>query len=255
MVTLGGFRLYREGAELPPVAFRREKALHLFQFLLTERRQPLHKEAIVDRLWPELEAAAADRDFKVALNALLAVIEPGRSARQPFRHVRRVGLAYALDTTAIALDAEELEAQVARGNALLKTDEAAAISAYAAVDALYAGEYLPERRFEDWAGAERERLQTLALSTLTRLSGLLLARAPLESLRLARRVLAADPGFEDAYRLEMRAHAALGNRALALRAYRRCAEHLRREYGVEPLPDTTRLARELERSAPSATGL
>lgn len=52
------------------------------------------------------------------------------------------------------------------------------------------------------------------------------------------RLLALDPGWEDAYRIQMLAHLAQGNRALALRTYQLCVEVLDREFGVEPLPET-----------------
>ncbi|MEZ4681674.1 MAG: bacterial transcriptional activator domain-containing protein [Caldilineaceae bacterium] len=35
---------------------------------------------------------------------------------------------------------------------------------------LYHGDYLPERRYEDWTSAEQERLQLLALNTMTTLA-------------------------------------------------------------------------------------
>jgi DNA-binding SARP family transcriptional activator len=58
---------------------------------------------------------------------------------------------------------------------------------------------------------------------------------------LAWRVLENDRAHEDAYRLLMRAHAALGERSSALRIYTRCVAVLREELGVEPLPETVAL--------------
>jgi DNA-binding SARP family transcriptional activator len=116
-----------------------------------------------------------------------------------------------------------------------------AIACYDAAVKLYHGDYLPERRYEDWTSAERERLQLLALNTMTTLADLLLTRTPLESIRLAQRVLAVDPVWEDAYRVLMRAFVAQQNRPLALRTYERCMAVLDEEFGVEPLPETTTL--------------
>lgn len=52
-----------------------------------------------------------------------------------------------------------------------------------------------------------------------------------------------DPVSEDAARRLMRLHYLRGDRSAALRAYSRCAEVLRREFGVDPLPETQDLAR------------
>src|SRR5690606_21859583 len=40
--TLGGFRVWRGGDEVPTTAWGREKAIHLFQFFITMRRQYVH---------------------------------------------------------------------------------------------------------------------------------------------------------------------------------------------------------------------
>lgn len=239
--TLGGFRVRREGVEVDPTAWGREKALHLLQFFVTLRRKPLHKEEIIDRLWPDLDPETGDRDFKVALSVVQKTLEPGRTPRAPSRFIHRYDLAYGLNLEHIWIDADAFENLLASGNQLLRKNIEGAIEQYQSALALYTGDYLPERRYEDWSSAERERLQTLALSMMTTLANLLVERNPLESLRLTQRVLAVDPVWEDAYRIQMLAHVAQGNRALALRTYQQCAEILKREFAVEPLPETQNL--------------
>lgn len=248
--TLGGFRVWCNGEEIPVTAWGREKAIHLFQFFVTMRRQFVHKEQIIDRLWPDMDIDRGDRDFKVALNALNKALEPHREPREEARFTRRYGLAYGLDFDHVWLDADVFEQLVAAGNqAIVRAphhpDEA--IDCYSLAVKLYNGDYLPERRYEDWTSAERERLQLLALNTMTALGQLLLDRAPLESLRLAQRVLAVDPVWEDAYRLQMRAFATQRNRPMALKSYENCVKVLDEEFGVEPLPETTKLYEQILR--------
>lgn len=240
--TLGGFRVWCDGKEVQATAWGREKALHLFQFFITMRRQYLHKEQIIDRLWPELDIEKGDRDFKVALNSINKALEPEREPRSEPRFTLRYGLAYGLDFENVWLDTEVFEQLIAAANQTLLDragDANYAVTCYTAAINLYNGDYLPERRYEDWTSAERERLQLLALNTMTTLAGLLLARSPLESVRLTQRVLSVDPVWEDAYRVQMRAYAAQRNRPLALRTYEKCVKVLDEEFGVEPLPETT----------------
>lgn len=247
--TLGSFRVWREGLEID-LAWGREKAIHLFQFFVTMRQHAarLHKEQIIDQLWPDLDIETGDRDFKVALNAINKALEPDRKPRAEPRFVRRDGLAYGLNLDEVWVDADDFEARVAAGNQAVATAAEAAIEHYQAALALYAGDFLPERRYEDWSSAERERLQVLALGTMTALAGLLVDRSPLESIRLAQRVLAIDPVWEDAYRVQMQAYLAQGNRPLALRTYQQCVAVLDREFAVEPLPETQELYRQIKRS-------
>lgn len=198
----------------------------------------------MDRLWPDLDIDKGDRDFKVALNSINKALEPEREPRSDPLFVKRYGLAYGIDFENVWLDTEAMELLISAGNqALLEPakDNDFAVACYEAAVKLYFGDYLPERRYEDWTSAERERLQLLALNTMTTLAGLLLRHTPLESLRLTQRVLAIDPVWEDAYRVQMRAFVAQGNRPLALRSYQRCVEVLAEEFGVDPLPETTEL--------------
>lgn len=245
--TLGGFRVWREGKEIASVAWGREKAQHLFQFFVTLRRRAMHKEEIMDRLWPELDKELGDRDFRVALNAVNKVLEPQRASRETPRFIKRFDLAYMLNLEEMWIDADEFEARIEQGNRQLSTDPAQAVEHYRAAVALYRGDYLPERHYEDWSSVERERLLTLAHVTMTTLANLLCESDPRESLRLTQAVLARDGAWEDAYRIQMRAYMTLGNRAQALRAYQHCVKTLHDEFGVEPLPETQKLFEEIKR--------
>ena len=250
--TLGGFRVWRDGAEVPSSAWNREKALHLFQLLVTLRRQStrFHKEQIIDLLWPEFDAARGDRDFKVALNALHKAIEPERAPRADPYFLRRHELTYGLYFESIAIDADAFEQAIAAGNRALETDDEDAIGHFRRALDLYHGDYLPERRYEDWSSAERERLQVLALNAMTSLAHLLLTRVPQESIRLTERVLSVDPIWEDAYRIQMRAYAVQGNRPMALRVYQRCVATLERELAIPPLRQTTELYTAIREGTP-----
>lgn len=234
--TLGGFRVWREGEVLAD--WKREKAVQLFQYLVAHRGVFRHKEHMIEQLWPLSDAATGDRDFKVAMNALTKALEPGRTSRAASRYIERVGSTYALRADALWLDLDAFEQHVHTGNRLLRTDPAAATEAYRAAADLYAGPFLPERRYEDWSAVTREHAHTMALSTMTTLAQLLLDDHPLESLHLASRVRTFDATWEAAYRVQMQAYLRLGNRPAALRTYEQCADTLAEAYDVDPLPQT-----------------
>jgi two-component SAPR family response regulator len=141
------------------------------------------------------------------------------------------------------IDALAFEKLIAAGNQAPERDTS--IDCYQQALALYQGDYLPERRYEDWSSAERERLQVLALGLMTTLADLLLDNSPLESIRLTQHALAIDPVWENAYRTQMQAYLAQGNRPMALKTYQRCVEALRSELDIEPLPETQAIRREM----------
>lgn len=249
--TLGAFRAWRGSVEIEPREWRRDKARQLFHLLLTQRGRPLQREEIVERLWPELTPEAANRDFKVALNALNRVLEPAREPESPSAFVAREGAAYSVRPEAdLWLDTLEFERECEAGLRLIESrseppGEAAldrAILHLQAAQRLYGGDYLPEATYEDWASDERERLRTLFLRAAARLAAALIERGRYdEGLEVCQAILARDECWEQAYRLMMVAFARQGNRPQAFRIYQRCESVLREELNVSPSPATVAL--------------
>ena len=257
--TLGAFRVWRGDVEVAPREWQRDKARQLFQLLLTERGSGLsgaagqtrptgrwlQREEIVERLWPQLSPEAAARDFKVALNALNRALEPAHTADAAFVFVVRDGAAYRLRPEAdLWLDAAEFAQRCERG--LHGTADEGAIAELREGLRLYAGDYLPEAIYEDWATDERERLLTLYLRAADRLAGALIERGDYEEgLDLCQAILGRDVCWERAYRLMMTAYARQGNRGQAHRVHARCVEVLRAELDVPPSAETVALYRQL----------
>ena len=119
----------------------------------------------------------------------------------------------------------------------------------AAID-LYAGELLPEDRYEGWAEERRGQLKGLYLSLLTELAALHEERgeyaAAVESLR---RVVAEEQTEEGAHVGLMRLYALSGRRREALGQYERLRVVLSRTFGTEPGAEATRLRQEIRTGA------
>ncbi len=231
--TLGRFSVWHGGEPVAAGDWQREKARQVFQLLLTYRGQWFYREQIVDQLWPELSPDAAERDFKVALNALNKALEPDRPrGAQPFFVVRR-GSVYGLNPAAhVVVDVDDFQR-------LAASDEADSLRGALA---LYADDYLPESLYEDWSAAERQRLRHLYLTTAERLARhLLQAEAWAEAIEVCQAILARDNCWEAAYRLLMQVYAAQGNLTQLHSTYQRCAATLEEELGVEPSPATQAL--------------
>ncbi len=241
--TLGSFRVWRGAQEIAPQDWQREKARQLFQLLLTYRRKMLDRDQIVELLWPGLAPEPAWRDFRVALSTLFRVLEPERKRAAPSAYVLRDGSLYGLRPGAdLWLDAKQFERLVAEGNSHFDRDLETGIDRYRQALALYQGEYLQECPYKDWCSEERERLLTLYLRTSDRLARALIEEKQWEeAIAVCQSILVRDDCWEQACRLMMTAYIRLGNRAQALRTYRRCAERLREKLEIEPSADTVRL--------------
>ena len=110
----------------------------------------------------------------------------------------------------------------------------------------YAGELLPEDRFEDWVVPHRERVAALRSAVEQRLASTLLASGESdEAVRLLTRLAADSPTDEPCHRLLMQALDAAGRRWDALDVYDRLRRSLEDEYAAAPEPATVQLHRQL----------
>lgn len=241
--TLGSFRLWREGVEVEPRAWKRQKARELFLVLLTRRGSLQQKEALCDLLWPEASPQAANRDFRVALHALSEVLDPDRPRNEPARWIERRDAGYAFRPgPEVALDVQDFEGLARRARELLPTEPAEADRLMRRALALYRGDFLEDYPYADWAAPERERLRELYLGMAEAVAHRALETGDEELAgTTAHAILARDRCWEEAWRILMRLHLAQGRAFMALRVYEQCAQALEEELGVPPAPETEEL--------------
>ena len=114
-------------------------------------------------------------------------------------------------------------------------------------DDLLPGFEVRSEGFDEWIDAERNRLRTMAVDALFRLTSLNAHAEDWEAvIETANRTLALDVLREDAHRLLMRAYARTGQRALALQQYRSLEELLRSELQVGPDAETEALMEDIK---------
>lgn len=241
--ALGPFQVWRGGLEIPNSDWKRKKARQLFQLLVTHHGRLLHRDQIAELLWPELTAAGALRDFKIAFSAMCDVLEPDRQRHAPSTYVMRDSSRYGLQLEAdIWLDVIDVETAVAEGDKLYDHDPARAITHYQRVLDLYHGDFLQAYPYEEWCQEERTRLRALYLRAAERVAQTLSARQQwMTVITVCQGILRTDDCWEPAYQMMMTAYQHMGNRAQALRTYRQCAAALEKGLGVKPASATTQL--------------
>jgi len=116
------------------------------------------------------------------------------------------------------------------------------IRAYELAENLYEGEFMVEDRYKDWTLVHRESLKHAHLDILDRLSQYYFDQAQFTTcIAFCQKILAQDNCREDAHRRLMRCYLHQSQRHLALRQYHLCAEALKRELNVPPMPATIEL--------------
>jgi LuxR family transcriptional regulator, maltose regulon positive regulatory protein len=229
--------VWRGFSELTRKDWQREKARQLFQFLITRKGVPMHREEIAFELWGIDDPNVAERDFKVALNVLSQALEPNKAGRGTTVFIERDGANYQLICHPIlVIDKEVFEERVKLALSLPKSKQ---LKSLRQALELYQGEFLPDAKYESWSENERVRLKTLFLKT-----GLAYGEAALyasefdEAVAVAERMVETDASFEPAYVLLMKAHARLYRKSMVVQTFRRCQDTLRREFGVDVMPTT-----------------
>jgi len=244
--TLGIFIAEVNGREITTKDWGRDKTIQLIQFFITSRhRKGLHKEQIIDRLWPEAGMNEGNRDYKIAYHGVNKALEPNRKSREDAQYVIRQGLTYQINEAKIWIDSEAFDRAIQIANHFQQTEQDTTIEALEFATDLYKGSYLPNRIFEDWSSLERERLQLLAINAMITLGEMKLKSNPEESIRLAQEALLIDATWEEAYRLQMMAYRVKGNRPQVIKTYYVCKRILDEEFGILPLPETVTVYEEI----------
>jgi DNA-binding SARP family transcriptional activator len=190
--------------------------LHL---LALHAPRPVHREVLVDCLWPEADAATGTRNLQVAISSLRALLEPG-VARGAYTLLVREGDAYrlALPPGADADVASFEEALAVARLALARGDlDAAAVALREAVDR-YAGDLLPEDGPAEWVVKRREGARGEAADAAARLAEIERDRGDIRAaLAACEAGLRIDRYRDSLWRLKSDALRSAGNDAAASR--------------------------------------
>lgn len=248
---LGGFRV-QVGPRVIPESAWRPKTARLVTLLALTPGHRLHREQLLELLWPEFEPQAAANNLHRTLHAARHSLEPELPPGTPsaYLHLHAEGLALFASVGALWIDVEafEVAASVAR--------HAREPAAYRAALELYTSDLLPEDRYEDWATGRREELRELYLALLLELTHVHEERGELPAaIQALERVVVTEPTHEPAQVALMRLQARSGRRQQALRQYDHLQDALALEVGAEPATTSQSLYRDIlaGRFPPAAT--
>jgi DNA-binding SARP family transcriptional activator len=217
----------------------RRKAKTLLKLLALEPSHQMHREQLIDLMWPELDLDLAAGNLHKIVHAVRRALEPQLRVGGESRFIVASGQQLKLSSPhVLSIDVEIFERLSA---AALKTGSP---EAYEAAIAQYRGDLLLEDLYEDWAAAPRERLRSTYRKLLTRVAEIYASLGEVDRrIDCVRRLLASDPSNEEAHRALMQAYAASGKRSEAMHQYKLCRDSLRSELDAEPDETTVALAR------------
>ncbi len=234
--TLGSFALLRQGEAIPIGEWQSRKARDLLKLLVARRGRATPREVLTDALWPGEEPAKLGNRLSVALSVLRSVLDPERRfAADSFVSGGTAGVTLRVD--ALPVDVDEFLADADAGLTLVRGgDHGAARERLLAAEAAYAGDFLEEDAYADWAVPLREEARVAYIAVAHALAQLATDAGDLdESARYLLRVLERDPYDERAHLALVETLAQAGHHGEARRCYATYAARMD-EIGVEAAP-------------------
>jgi LuxR family maltose regulon positive regulatory protein len=240
IVTLGEFRLEREGEEVRSAGKAQHRPLAMLKVLIARGGREVPEADLSDALWPDAEGDVAHTSFATTLHRLRKLLGHPRAL---VLHGGRLSLDPRmcwLDVWAFERLLDEVEA-AERGGRRDRAREQAAL----ALD-LYRGPFLARDAGAPWAVLARERLRRRFLGAVARLGQVWEdAGQWLRAIECYERGLDADQLAEEFYRRQIVCYGRLGRRAEARAVYERCRRTLLAGLGVLPSAETEALHRRL----------
>lgn len=238
---LGPFRVAVDGQLAGEQRWSRRKPTLLLKLLALQSHHQLHREQVMELLWPELDPEAASNNLHKAIHMARRALEPDISSAAGSHFIVTKGQHIVLRSPEkLWIDVEAFERAATEA---VKSDQKEDCEAALAI---YCGDLLAEDLYEDWATSRREQLRGQYESVLTKLALLHQARCEYEqSIERFKELLAGDGTNEEAHRQLMRLYALTGNKQQALRQYDQCAQTLRKELDAAPEDATQELRRQI----------
>jgi DNA-binding SARP family transcriptional activator len=209
----------------------------LLAFLGTRRTLPVSKATVIDALW----SARTPRSADTAINAVVSKLRGAlRKIGVPAPHGVAIEVGtYQFVMPAAWIDVENARMAIDAAEGALRKDQLPAAWAAANVAAAITRQpFLPDEE-HSWVQQQRTQLNRVWRRALLVLSAVSVRTGQLElGIQHAADALTAEPFDEIACQSLMRAHAAAGNRAEALRVYANARKLFREQLGAEPSDQT-----------------
>jgi ATP/maltotriose-dependent transcriptional regulator MalT/DNA-binding SARP family transcriptional activator len=200
IVALGRFAVLQAGQPVPLAAWQSRKARDLLKVLVARRGHPITREAAAEAMWPQEDPEPLANRLSVALSIIRKVLDPGRR-HPPDHYVVADARTIALRPDHVDVDLIEFIRLADQAIELMaRPDHAAAEGALRRARQIYAGDFLEEDLYEDWAAEAREEGRSRLLTILRLLARLAAGRGDDESAgQYLGQLLEREPYDEDAW--------------------------------------------------------
>lgn len=235
--TLGHFGLAVAGEGLEVDSWRRKQAVVLLRILVSQLGRPVHRERLIEWLWPDADVESGWKRLKVVVSFLREKLRLGGA---PQGIIETVGESYLLRRDTVWVDSEVFETLVATGLELMREGKLrdARIRFEEAAN-LYRGDFLEDIPYADWCAEERGRLREVHLELLAGMTKCYADQGLfMEAVQVCRTALFSDPCRENFLRAILENLVKLGRADWAEVQFVSWRKSLDEEYGLQPTQET-----------------
>lgn len=226
-------------------AFPSQQVRLAFVYLVGSRGRPVARTELAEALWPRELPASWDASLSAIISRLRAIL--GKVGLRGAGALNGSGGCYTLELPATSwVDVEAAADAIHDAEAALKADDpAAAYGPSAVAHHIARRPFLPGEEAA-WVEQRRDKLRSILIRALECRASVYIwnEEYPL-AVEAAKDIVALEPFRETGYQLLMRAHAAGGNSAEALRVFERCRQLFSEELGVHPSQQTRAVHQEV----------
>ena len=233
------------GSRLDEQRFPGRQGRVLFAYLAAQKGRPVPRDELAELLWGEELPATWEKALRVLMTKLRTLLEEcGLDGSSVLRSAFGCYQLTLPDDVWIDVDAAH-DAVVQAEQALAAGDVGEARAQASVAAALARRSFLPGEA-GSWVEEKRRDLREALVRSLACLCEVSFEAGELaDTVRYSEELTELEPYRESGYRRLMKAHAAAGDPAEALRVYERCRRFLAEELGSYPSPETETIYRDL----------
>jgi ATP/maltotriose-dependent transcriptional regulator MalT/DNA-binding SARP family transcriptional activator len=200
IVALGRFTVLQAGEPVPLTAWQSRKARDLLKVLVARKGRPITRDAAADAIWPEEDPEPLANRLSVALSTIRKVLDPARR-HPPDHYIVADARTIALRTDHVDVDLIEfLRVADTAIDLAAKGDRDATQAPLRRAHQIYAGDFLEEDLYEEWAVETRKDARSRLLVVLRLLARLSADRGDDESAgQYLGQLIEREPYDEDAW--------------------------------------------------------
>lgn len=235
--SLGQFGLLLGEKNIAIEKWKRKQAVTILKCLVCNLDKPVHRERLIEWLWPEAESENGWKRLKVTISHLRAKLREGGVEEEV---IETVGQSYLVRSNVVWIDSDIFNSRVAQGRKLLKTGNLVnALHYFEDAESLYKGNFFEEEPYAEWCAVERERLLEIYLELLAGMVNCYSQQGKyLEAIRVSEKALYTDPSRENFIRALMENLVKLGRPDWARTHFLSWQKKLDREYALQPTRET-----------------